>query len=237
MYRDLLKSLIKLPTFSRLSFTNRILLLVSFCILGVGIILGSIFCNFITSLGFFRVTTMLPEQVMIDIPQLLKSSLWTAESDVKGNAEGLWDIQISDRAGRERVTWNIQNHSAMIDQKVFGFSDASHAKEQYRVFETFEFADSFPGNPPKGPTFTYKNWERGPNLKIQADRYRIACMDMYEASNPAKTIQTECKAIFLYNNYLIYINMWPMRNYSTYLSSDDLATIFKAVDANKASYQ
>jgi hypothetical protein len=60
-----------------------------------------------------------------------------------------------------------------------------------------------------------------------ADKYFIRCVRFYEGD---VVKDTQCSALFLHNNYLVDINMWPRRDFEDYISWDQIEAMLHLSD-------
>src|SRR5689334_6772839 len=72
---------------------------------------------------------LLPDQVMISVAQLPKSTQWQVGADTGIRDEDIRGIWMSDIASRERFIGNTQG--GQINEYVVEYADADHAKQQY----------------------------------------------------------------------------------------------------------
>src|SRR5689334_22155036 len=73
-------------------------------------------CGFVLPLTFRP--QMLPDQVMVDVPQVLKSSQWKPGTDNTVRDEDIRGVWMADVASRERSTANIQSEYVNLIQDV-----------------------------------------------------------------------------------------------------------------------
>lgn len=122
---------------------------------------------------------------------------------------------------------HTQNRLAGVGQSITTYVDAEQARERYFVQEDWIFLRNL-GVPPS----TYEDISLPSDTTLRADEYRIACKDIYLDH---ALIEIRCVGLFLYENHIVRVSGYTMRDFVRYLSMNDLAMIINAVDNRMVS--
>jgi hypothetical protein len=164
---------------------------------------------------------------LIDIPSLLGTE-WIQTNESGSDHSDMQSSYTNDRVIQRswQTTRNVRNDSVFIQHYVIQYVDSSSAKARYDVQNEF-LIDLSSGVPKSGQQFPFGDLPLESNVALDADEYQLACRNIIDDGT---TVDTNCVGLFRYRNYVVYINMFPWRDGTTYLQSDDLMNIIQAIN-------
>lgn len=162
---------------------------------------------------------------VIDFSSLLGGN-WLVMDQVLKDDEDIagWDAAI---AGRTQLwTYHSQNNLAYIKHHVITYADQQEAHDRY--FIQLPILVSLLGGRISDPQFPYQERVFPTETNPKADNYYIACQGL-------ETTQLQCDGLFLYENHVVYVDTFPVRDSVRYLSEKELMSIFSAIDEKMAT--
>lgn len=157
---------------------------------------------------------------MLDISEIVGTS-WDASeiwlpadlADMKGESSALL-------ANANQLLRHKDNYLAFIDYRLFEYADSDSSSERFRIQKQTIFYDL---------NSAYK-WE---TLDIQqytpgADGIHAACKDI-KGENVEQ--DTRCALILRYDRFIVYMNIWRIRDNQEYLSMETIFAILRRVNA------
>jgi hypothetical protein len=122
---------------------------------------------------------------------------------------------------------NATGNPVYVAQHVSNYMGSAQALERYHQFDERIFNYQF-GVPPSRQQYPYQDLEFVTSTNPNADESRIACSEVFDDS---QIRDVQCGGLFLYDDYLVYIDVFTKRDFIEYLTTDDLVMIFSSIDA------
>ncbi len=157
----------------------------------------------------------------LDFSTLFNSSWETVPEYRLGNE----DMLGRNRSIGEHVVVGVHHTSnplAYIRQHLIVYSSVQTARKKYSEQVDWIFIRNF-GVPVSRQIYSYVQLELPSGLVTMADEYEVACLD--------SGFNVQCGALFLHQNYVIYLDLFTMRNDVEYLTDTELFSIIAAINS------
>jgi len=195
-----------------------------------------IFASLIFLVGFtlFRLIKQEQAQGMNDSQEYLVSlsnflgSEWETGNSHEERNEDLIGYHRSIVGHSSLNTHHKNNPLAYIRQQVIIYDTPLEASRRYTQQQNWIFIRDF-GVPPTQQIFSYEELQLSNKNAFQADEYFIACL--------RTPIDTRCSGLFRYDNYIIFVDSYPVRDSIRYLTEDQLISIFDLIDDTAKSFR
>jgi len=119
------------------------------------------------------------------------------------------------------------DNPVFVVQHVYRYNENDHAYQMYESFNERVFVYNF-GVPPSNQEFSYQDVNLLQNTNPNASKKRIACKEVFE-NTVLRNVQ--CGAFFLYGHYIVYIDAIIRRDFTDYVSLDQLIDIYSHIDS------
>lgn len=116
---------------------------------------------------------------------------------------------------------HTNNSLAYIRQYVIVYKNISEASKRYAEQQDWIFVRDF-GVPPTQQLLSYKELKTSDEYSFHADAYHIGCLNTLT--------DIRCSGLFQYNNYIVFMDSYPVRDSVRYLTEEELMEIFKLID-------